>query len=226
MMMVETELRQSSIHGVGVFLTTPVREGELIWRSDTRIDRVYSQEELASLPDHVQRYLRTYSTWHERTQLFVLCGDNGRYVNHADAPSIVSNAISFGEDHAARPGGRRGAHVRLHHDLRPDPPRGERILAAALPSTLPGRRLVRVGAPPGPLVSDDRSETMPSSVVRTLTYQPKERRLDVVFTSGRAYSYHDVPSAVFEAMKASFAKGEFFNRHLRGRYQYTRQDRP
>jgi SET domain-containing protein len=102
MMMVETELRPSSIHGTGVFLVAPVRKGDLIWRFDSRIDRVYSEDELASLPEHVQRYLRTYSTWHEQTRLYVLCGDNGRFFNHSDTPSTVSNAISFGEDHAAR----------------------------------------------------------------------------------------------------------------------------
>jgi SET domain-containing protein len=102
MMMVETELRPSSIHGTGVFLVTPVRKGDLIWRFDSRIDRVYSEAELASLPEHVQRYLRTYSTWHEQARLYVLCGDNGRFFNHSDTPSTVSNAISFGEDHAAR----------------------------------------------------------------------------------------------------------------------------
>ncbi|HEX4709395.1 SET domain-containing protein [Phenylobacterium sp.] len=102
MMMVDTELRPSSIHGLGVFLLEPVRKGELIWRFDARIDRVYSLDEVASLPDHVQRYLRTYSTWNEAAGLFVLCGDNGRFFNHSEEPSTVSNAISFGEDHAVR----------------------------------------------------------------------------------------------------------------------------
>ena len=102
MMMVDTELQPSSIHGLGVFLRTPVRRGDLIWRFDARIDRVYSEAELSSLPDHVQHYLRTYSTWHEATRLYVLCGDNGRFFNHSDAPTTTSNAISFGEDHAAR----------------------------------------------------------------------------------------------------------------------------
>jgi len=102
MMMVETELRPSSIQGLGVFLLHPVRKGDLIWRFDGRIDRVYSEAEIASLPQHVQRFLRTYSTWHEQTQLYVLCGDNGRFFNHSDRPSTISNAISFGEDHAAR----------------------------------------------------------------------------------------------------------------------------
>ena len=102
MMMVDTEVKPSAIHGLGVFLLQPVPAGGLIWRFDSRIDRVYSEAEVESLPEHVQRYLRTYSTWHEASGLYVLCGDNGRYFNHSDRPSTVSNAISFGEDRAAR----------------------------------------------------------------------------------------------------------------------------
>jgi SET domain-containing protein len=102
MLVVDTELRPSSIHGLGVFLRAPVRKGELIWRFDSRIDRVYAEAEIITLPEHVQRYLRIYSTWHEATGLYVLCGDNGRYFNHSATPSTLSNAISFGEDYAAR----------------------------------------------------------------------------------------------------------------------------
>lgn len=102
MMMVETELKPSPIHGLGVFLLQPVRKGELIWRFDSRVDRVYTPDEVDSLPEHLQRYLRTYSTWHEQTGLYVLCGDNGRYFNHSDDPVTVSDAVSFGEDRAAR----------------------------------------------------------------------------------------------------------------------------
>jgi SET domain-containing protein len=102
MMMVETELKPSPIHGLGVFVVQPVRKGELIWRFDARIDRVYTEDEIATLPKHIQAYIRTYSTWHASTGLFVLCGDNGRFFNHSDTPSTVSNAISFGEDRALR----------------------------------------------------------------------------------------------------------------------------
>ena len=101
-MVVETEVRPSSIHGLGVFLLEPVKRGGLIWRFDSRIDCVYSEAEIDSLPPAVQRYLRTYSTWHEQTGLYVLCGDNGRFFNHSDTPNTVSDAISFGEDRAVR----------------------------------------------------------------------------------------------------------------------------
>jgi SET domain-containing protein len=101
MLLVETELRPSRIHGIGVFLLRPVRKGEPIWRFDSRLDRVYSEEELASLPDHVQEFLRTYSTWHEATRLWILCGDNGRHFNHSDTPNTLSLGVGVGDDVAA-----------------------------------------------------------------------------------------------------------------------------
>jgi SET domain-containing protein len=50
MMLVETELRPSPIHGLGVFLLQPVSKGDLIWRFDARIDRVYTEAEIARSP--------------------------------------------------------------------------------------------------------------------------------------------------------------------------------
>jgi SET domain-containing protein len=101
MMMVETELRVSPIHGIGVFLTETVRAGELIWRFDSRIDRVFSDEELREMPPRLRHFLRTYSTLHGELQLWVLCGDNGRHFNHSDRPNTRSLGIAFGDDVAA-----------------------------------------------------------------------------------------------------------------------------
>ena len=64
---------------------------------------------------------------------------------------------------------------------------------------------------------------MPSRVIDSFSYKPAERRLVVIFTSGRCYSYHGVPFAVYEAMRAAFAKGEYFNQHIRDRYDFTRE---
>ena len=101
MMIVETELKPSGIHGIGVFLLQPVRKGDLIWKYDSRVDRVYSEDEVKSLPAHMQDYLQTYSTWHEQSGLWVLCGDNGRHFNHSDTPNTFSDGIAFGRDFAA-----------------------------------------------------------------------------------------------------------------------------
>ena len=101
MLMVDTELKPSSIHGIGVFLRAPVRKGQLIWRFDSRIDRVFSDAELAEMPLALQSFLRTYSTFHDGLKLWVLCGDNGRHFNHSDKPNTRSLGIAFGDDVAA-----------------------------------------------------------------------------------------------------------------------------
>jgi uncharacterized protein len=101
MMMVQTELRVSNIHGIGVFLTEAVQAGDLIWRFDSRLDRVFADEELQEMPDRLQRFLRTYSTFHRDLKLWVLCGDNGRHFNHSDTPNTRSLGIAFGDDVAA-----------------------------------------------------------------------------------------------------------------------------
>ena len=101
MMMVDTVLRPSKIHGIGVFLLEPVAKGTLLWRFDSRIDRVYSEEELASLPGLTRQFLRTYSTWNAAVKLWVLSGDNGRHFNHSTKPTSISDGIAFGCDYAA-----------------------------------------------------------------------------------------------------------------------------
>ena len=101
MMMVETVLRPSEIHGTGVFLVAPVTKGTLLWQYDSRVDRAYSDAEIASLPRLTQDFLRIYSTWNEDVQLWVLCGDNGRHFNHSATPNSISDGIAFGRDYAA-----------------------------------------------------------------------------------------------------------------------------
>jgi uncharacterized protein len=102
MMMVGTELRASPIHGIGVFVTERVRAGDIVWRFDSRIDRVFADDELDEMPDELRQFLRTYSTLHRELNLWVLCGDNGRHFNHSDTPNTRSLGIAFGDDVAAQ----------------------------------------------------------------------------------------------------------------------------
>jgi len=101
MLMVETELRPSLIHGIGTFLLEDVKAGDLIWRFDSRIDRIFSNEELETMPERLHDFLVMYSTFHEESGLWVLCGDNGRHFNHSDEPNTISLGVAFGDDVAA-----------------------------------------------------------------------------------------------------------------------------
>jgi hypothetical protein len=62
---------------------------------------------------------------------------------------------------------------------------------------------------------------MPSSVIRRFWYDPAHHKMDVVFVSGKRYRYHDVPEDTYQSMKRAFSKGEFFNDHIRDRFEFT-----
>jgi hypothetical protein len=61
---------------------------------------------------------------------------------------------------------------------------------------------------------------MPSTVIRRFDYSPQRRELTVEFVTGRRYVYLDVPEEEARAMRAAFAKGRYFNAHIRDRYGF------
>lgn len=59
---------------------------------------------------------------------------------------------------------------------------------------------------------------MPSTVIKSFSYAPERCELIVEFVSGRRYLYSGVPAETAQAMRGAFAKGIFFNRHVRDRF--------
>jgi hypothetical protein len=62
---------------------------------------------------------------------------------------------------------------------------------------------------------------MPSTVIRRFDYDPEAQALDVLFTTGRLYRYHDVPPTVADEFRAAFSKGRYFNAKIRDAYDYS-----
>jgi hypothetical protein len=81
------------------------------------------------------------------------------------------------------------------------------------------RRPAGAEADPAPA----RFAAMPSSVIRSFSYDPDEQRLRVTFVSGRRYAYHEVPADVAEEMDMAFSKGTYFNRKIRDHFDCTRE---
>ena len=65
---------------------------------------------------------------------------------------------------------------------------------------------------------------MPSSVVAAMSYDRASLVLTIRFVSGLVYKYKDVPEEVFNAMKASSAKGIFLNQQIKGKYSFEKID--
>jgi hypothetical protein len=62
---------------------------------------------------------------------------------------------------------------------------------------------------------------MPSTSIRKTHYDPETEVLSVWFvTSGKRYDYEAVPPEVYASFRSAFAKGRYFNDHIRDRFRY------
>jgi hypothetical protein len=64
---------------------------------------------------------------------------------------------------------------------------------------------------------------VPSTAIRSFSYDADRKELYVTFTSGGSYTYFDVPQEVYDHWQASFSKGTYFHSHILGRYEYSRR---
>jgi hypothetical protein len=61
-----------------------------------------------------------------------------------------------------------------------------------------------------------------SSNITEFSYDPSTETLRVVFNSGGEYDYFNVPQSTHRMFQAAASKGEFLNRHIKGRFAYER----
>lgn len=99
MFLVPTFLATSSIHGLGVFTPAPIPAGTVVWDINPDIDWEITPETLAQFPEPFRSRVRRYS-YLNCDGVYMFCGDNGKFMNHADTPNCYESGT---QTIAARP---------------------------------------------------------------------------------------------------------------------------
>jgi SET domain-containing protein len=86
MLRVPTYIASSSIAGMGLFAATRLPAGCVIWEYTDGIDWRIGPDELELFPEPYQSRMRHY-LYQEDSGIYVLCGDNAKYMNHAEDPN-------------------------------------------------------------------------------------------------------------------------------------------
>ncbi|MCW3114630.1 MAG: ATPase protein [Segetibacter sp.] len=63
---------------------------------------------------------------------------------------------------------------------------------------------------------------MPSTVILRSSYNAETRTLTITFVSGLVYDYKNVPEETYKAMITSGAKGIYFNKYIKGKYEWEK----
>ncbi len=63
---------------------------------------------------------------------------------------------------------------------------------------------------------------MPSTVILKSSYNAETTTLTITFVSGLVYDYKNVPEGTYQAMINSGSKGIYFNKYIKGKYEWEK----
>jgi SET domain-containing protein len=90
MLLVKTKIKESQIHGVGLFADQYIPKGTEIWRFTPGFDQKFTREQILSFPDLLQIYIYKYCWRSKKSTLYCFSADNGKYFNHSLSPNVLS----------------------------------------------------------------------------------------------------------------------------------------
>jgi uncharacterized protein len=93
MLLVKTRLGQSPISGIGLFADQFIPKDTIIWKFTEDVDGKISDERLAELEkEYPLEDLKKYMYRSRSSNLHILCGDDGRFINHSSQPNTLDTS--------------------------------------------------------------------------------------------------------------------------------------
>jgi uncharacterized protein len=106
MLMVDTEVKKSAIHGNGLFAAQDIPEGTVVWEYNAKVDLQLPLKFLKWLSQDVLNFINTYGS--QEGDVISISMDDSRYMNHSREPNLKtgpgcesmysSRAIKRGEE--------------------------------------------------------------------------------------------------------------------------------
>ena len=96
MLLVKTKVAPSPVHGLGLFADQFIPRGTRIWEYSEVVDSRFDASRLVGLTEKEQDELLKHSYLNPSSGLYVVCGDDARYMNHADDPNTAFTDPAIG----------------------------------------------------------------------------------------------------------------------------------
>ena len=77
---------------MGLFTPALLPQGTRIWEFNPLVDWTFSRDEFSQIPERLRVRLRTYC-YLNGDGVYVLCGDNARFMNHSDNPNCDDSTL-------------------------------------------------------------------------------------------------------------------------------------
>lgn len=88
MLLVKTRIGPSKISGIGLFANQFIPQKTITWRFMPGFDIEATKDDLMKLPQNARDQFLHYCYLDEKTDKYVLCFDDARFMNHSETPTI------------------------------------------------------------------------------------------------------------------------------------------
>ena len=96
MLLIRTELRQSEIHGFGVFAKEPVSKGTKVWEFHPLLDIRIPPEVFETLPAAAREEIEIHLYEPEKGGPLCYEATMGKYMNHSREPNVDFSTVNAG----------------------------------------------------------------------------------------------------------------------------------
>lgn len=94
MLQCDASAKQSTIHGLGLFAHEIIPAGTAIWKFEPPFDIEFTEEQLKQLSAAAIKQVLYYSTYDAQRKVFLLSGDDDRFMNHSEKPNAIDNGYT------------------------------------------------------------------------------------------------------------------------------------
>ena len=98
MLYVKTEIRPSSIHGIGHYAAEDIAKGTIVSKYEQGFDIFITKERYQALPKPAQEFFDHYGYWSCELNGYVCSADNHRFTNHSLTPTVGTIGAKEGDD--------------------------------------------------------------------------------------------------------------------------------
>ena len=97
MLLVRTYIGPSKIHGIGLFATEFIEKGKPTWKFTPGFDLELGKEDLMKLSESSRQQVLHYCyVDREKPDVYILCFDDARFMNHSEEPTIRNGQLNNG----------------------------------------------------------------------------------------------------------------------------------
>ncbi len=87
MLLIKTKVKESRIHGLGLFAAQFIPKGTVVWKFMFGFDLLMTKEEIDKLSEPAKDQFYNYAYLDKKHNKYMLCSDDARFFNHSDDPN-------------------------------------------------------------------------------------------------------------------------------------------